>query len=305
MEIVRGLEDLKPGIPSVVTVGVFDGVHLGHKAIMQAVKATADEMGARSVAVTFDRNPEELVKSIRPQYITTLEQKLALIGEQGIDLAVVLLLEKNVLDMTAEEFIEVVIHERLSATHVVVGANFVFGKGRGGDARLLRRMGEELGFEVAEVPPVCVGDIRVSSTAIRGLLADGKIEQAEALLGRPFLLEGIVVPGRGIGRSLGFPTANIEPAEGQIVPSKGVYAVLVVLDGVRYTGVSDVGIRPTVGGGSMRVEVYMIGFSGELYGRRLEVSFHHRLRDEVRFEDTEALKKEIQHDVGRAIRLLG
>lgn len=302
MQIIRKIEDIAPGTPSVVTVGVFDGVHLGHQAIMSQVRSAAQEMGVRSVAVTFDRNPQELVNPSHPvPYISTLRQKLRLIEEQGMDIALVLPLDRELLDMPPEQFVTDILHERLCAVKLVVGANFRFGKGRAGNVQLLQEMGRELGFEVTAVPPVMADGRTVSSTAIRRLIAEGKTELANWMLGHSFSLEGTVVAGEEIGRTLGYPTANIQPAEKQIVPGRGVYAVQTCLG----IGVANIGARPTVGGQKTSIEVYILDFSGNIYGRELEVDFLHRLRDEVKFPDAEALKKQIEADIQRARQLIG
>jgi len=305
LETIRRFEELRPGIVSVATVGVFDGVHLGHQAIMRAVKAAASARGARSAVVTFDRDPEELVSPEgSAAYITTLRQKLALIAEQDMDLAVVMPLERRLVDMPAEQFVSEVLCGKLSVVHVVVGTNFVFGKGRSGGVKLLREMGQEIGFEVTAVSPVKVGGVSVSSTAIRRLISDGKIEKANELLGHPYALAGRVVPGDGIGRSLGYPTANVRPVEKQVLPARGVYAVSVRLDEMSWAGVANLGVRPTVGSREMSVEVYIVGFSGDIYGQELEVAFHSRLRGEIHFPNTEALKRQINLDVERALQLV-
>jgi riboflavin kinase/FMN adenylyltransferase len=302
MDILRRIEDLAPGTPSVVTVGVFDGVHLGHQAIMRQVRSSAQELGVRSVAVTFDRNPQELVNPSHPvPYITTLRRKLSLIEEQGMDIALVLPLERKLLDMPAERFVTGILHERLRAMRLVVGCNFRFGKGRAGNVHLLEKMGREMGFEVTSVSPVMADGRTVSSTAIRRLLIEGKIELANWMLGHPFSLEGIVAAGEEIGRTLGYPTANIQPAEKQIVPGKGVYAVRTPFG----DGVANIGTRPTVGGEHISIEVYIFDFSGNIYGRELEVDFLHRLRDEAKFPDAEALKKQIEADIRQAKHLIG
>lgn len=304
MKIIRNLEDIKPGAPSVVTIGVFDGVHLGHQEIMRIVGSTAQARGARSVVVTFDRNPEEIVHPSNPvPYITTLPQKLDLIAQQGIDLTVVLPLEKWLVDMPAEDFVSRILHEKLGAVQVVVGPDFVFGKGRAGNTELLRRLGEGCGYDVTTVPPIRVGDFVVSSTAIRRLISEGDVDRANELLGHPFSLTGKVVRGEGVGRSLGFPTANIEAPEKQILPGNGIYALAVMLDGRRWIGVSNIGNRPTLGGAKTTLEVYILDFSGNIYDRELELIFLHRLRDEIKFPDVDALKRQIALDVETARRL--
>jgi len=305
LEAIRRLEDLRVRAPSVVTVGVFDGVHVGHQAIMRIVKADAAELGARSVVVTFDRDPEELVYPTKAApHLTTLRRKVELIAEQGMDLAVVLPLGGWLIDMPAERFVSSILYEKLSAVQIVVGANFAFGKDRAGDARLLRKMGRDLGFGVVEVSPIKVDSLLVSSTAIRKLLADGKIELANVLLGHPFVLEGRVIAGDGIGRSIGYPTANVEPVREQIVPGGGVYAVSVKVGDTTWTGVANIGARPTIGSRGTGIEVYLIGFSGDLYGRELAAVFHHRLRDEIKFPDVEALKSQIARDIEQTSRLV-
>ncbi len=305
MDIIRRLEDLEPGPASVVTVGVFDGVHIGHQTIMRIVKADAEERKARSVAVTFDRMPEEVVspQSVTP-YITTLDQKLELIAAQGMDLAVVLPLEEHILDMSAEEFVRSVLCRKLRTLRLVVGTGFVFGKGRTGNTELLRRMGQECSFEVVGMSPIKLDNSLVSSTVIRRLIANGSIERANEMLGRPFTLQGEVVQGEGIGRQLGFPTANIHVPERQVIPGKGVYAVTVHLDSQRYIGAMNIGMRPTVGGKALFVEVYIVGFTGNIYGRELRVEFHRCLREETQFADTDTLKRQIQADVQRIVEML-
>ena len=306
MEIIRSLESLESGPPSVVTVGVFDGVHLGHQTIMRIVKAGAVERNVRAVAITFDRLPEEMTHpESTTRYITTLDQKLDLIAEQGIDLAAVMPLEKKLLDMRARRFVKDILHSKLSTVQLVVGTSFAFGKGREGNLDLLRNMGRGLGFEVVGVSPIKLDNFLVSSTVIRRLIAKGEVERANELLGRCFTLEGEVVPGEGIGQILGFPTANLRLGERQIVPAKGVYAAVTYLDGERWAGAMNIGSRPTVSGKGLLVEVHVIGFSGNLYGRKLRVEFHHRLRDEMRFPGIEALKKQIRADVERIEAMLG
>lgn len=305
VEIIRRLEDLEAGRPSVVTVGVFDGVHLGHQTIMRIVKADAAEKNAGAVAITFDRLPVELINpAAGTRLITTLDQKLDLIAEMGMDLCVVMPLEQQLLDMPAERFVTNVLRDKLHAVQVVVGTNFGFGKGRTGNVSLLRQMGPEMGFEVVGVSPMKLDGALISSTVIRRLIAEGNIDRANVMLGHPFAIQGRVVPGDGIGQTLGFPTANIEPIERQVIPAKGVYAVTVKLDGASWIGAMNIGIRPTVDGRENLAEVYIVGFSGNIYGRELRVEFHHRLRDELRFRDVDALKRQIQADVEQIVEML-
>ncbi len=295
-----------PNGPSVVTIGVFDGVHIGHQKIMRTVKSSAEAQNAQSVVITFDRNPEELVHpEASPRHITTLAQKLSLIEQLGIDLCLVLPINQEILNIPAEQFVSDTLHDKLSAVELVVGTNFAFGKGRKGTVDMLTCAGRQHGFAVTAIQPITVGCIPVSSTSIRGLLSAGKIEKATELLGHPFSLEGIVVPGKGLGRTLGYPTANIRPDEHQIIPPGGVYAVKVILDDKHWPGALNIGSNPTVGGTETTIEVYIIGFSGNIYEQQLDVEFCAQLRGEKRFPNIEVLKAQIGRDVDRAIQIVG
>ncbi len=307
MEITWGFENLEVQAGrSVVTIGVFDGVHLGHQSIMRALRDTGLRHKARSVAITFDRLPEETVHpEAAPGYITSIRQKIDLIAAQGLDAAVVLAADRKLLSMPAEEFVLEVLVEKLCVAEVVVGRSFVFGRGRAGNVELLRTMGSQLGFTVTVVPPVVVENAIVSSTAVRRLISGGEVELAATFLGRPFVLDGRVVPGKGLGRQLGFPTANVDPFERQIIPSNGVYAVGVNLEGAEASGVANIGSRPTFDAGAVSIEVYIIDFRDDIYGEEIQVAFRHRLRDEMRFPDAESLVGQIRQDVRRAKDMLG
>jgi riboflavin kinase/FMN adenylyltransferase len=306
MEITWGLENLKENAArSVVTIGVFDGVHLGHQAIMRTLGETARRHKARSVAITFDRLPEEaLNREGPPPYITAIRQKMDLIARQGLDSALVLHADRKLLSMCADDFVREVLVEKLHVAEVVVGHSFVFGKGRAGNVDLLSEMGSALRFAVTVVPPVLIDNAIVSSTAIRRLISAGEVTEAAMFLGHPFVLDGRVVAGKGIGRQLGFPTANVEPLERQVVPASGVYVVEVAVKETRALGVANIGTRPTFGEGATSIEVYIIGFSDDIYGEEIEVTFQKRLRDEIRFPDTESLVRQIHQDVAQARMLL-
>jgi riboflavin kinase/FMN adenylyltransferase len=202
--------------------------------------------------------------------------------------------------MSAEEFVTEILHGKLGAAMVVMGSDFALGKDRRGDAGFLRAMGADLGFQVEIVPPVLLGNGVVSSTAIRAAVAAGDLDRANAMLGHPFALQGLVVAGDGVGREIGFPTANIKPAECQVLPLGGVYSVCVEIAGETWLGVANIGTRPTLGGNRVSIEVFVIDFKGDLYGQELEVVFQHRLRDEVRFASLDELKSQIARDVEKA-----
>ncbi|MCL6520510.1 MAG: bifunctional riboflavin kinase/FAD synthetase [Armatimonadetes bacterium] len=298
MQIARGIENLPALDKSVVTVGVFDGVHLGHQAIMRLVRSTADDSRSLAVAVTFDRNPKEILQpKYAPHYINTLEQKLELIAWRRMDLALVLEFNHKLAEMSAEDFLIHILLEKLKAETIVIGSNFAFGKGRRGRPALLREMGEKLGFGTIVVPQIVMDGTIISSTEVRRLISSGAVEKAAAMLGHPFVLRGTVVHGDGIGEKLGFPTANLQPAEKQILPARGVYAASVRIGQTRYSAAVNIGTRPTVGGRSLTVEVYILDFSGNIYGEKLDVAFHQRLRSEIQFAVKEDLIKQIEADV--------
>lgn len=298
MEVIRDIRELDVDGCSVVTIGVFDGVHIGHQEIMRIVSESARAKCCKSVAVTFDRNPEELVsKDHSVPHISTLMQKLNLIRAQGIDMTVVLPLNMQILSLSADEFVRDIIYRRLSATKVVVGTNFSFGKGRSGNVALLQQMGKELGFEVIAVSSVMSDDIVVSSTVIRKMILNGDIATANRFLGHPFVFEGSVVHGQQIGRTIGFPTVNIMPLEKQVIPAKGIYTVTVYHGDRELVGVCNIGTRPTVEGKSTEVEVHILDFNEDIYGADLSIAFHHRLRSEIKFAKLDDLVKQIKCDI--------
>ena len=304
MRIITNLSQINEITPSVVTIGVFDGVHIGHQAIMSAVKRSALERGVKSVVITFDRNPIEIVdKNANIPYITILEQKLRLIEEQGIDMALVLPIEEGLVQMSAEAFVADIMRDKLAVVKAVVGSNFAFGKGRAGNARLLGLLAGEYGYELEVIQPVKCANSTVSSTAIRKIISSGKIETASEMLGHPYVMHGKVVKGRGIGKSIGYPTANLKPANMQVVPSDGVYTANVEVGGKERQAVVSLGTRPTIGDGNHTIEVYIIEYSGDLYGAEIEIAFLHKLREEKKFENMEELKSQIAGDIEKTILL--
>jgi riboflavin kinase/FMN adenylyltransferase len=236
-----------------------------------------------------------------PIPITTLEERLALIGDAGIDGVVVLRFTRQVAAVDAEAFVKDVLVGRLAACEIVVGYNHTFGRGARGNARLLTELGERIGFRTHVVAAYEVDGVPVSSTAIRTALQAGDVERAASLLGRPYAVGGRVVPGAGRGRTLGFPTANLALDRPLLVRS-GVYACRTEVDGRAWPAVVNVGVRPTFGEATLAVEAHLLDFSGELYGRGLRLSFERRLRDEARFSSVDALREQIAADIERARR---
>lgn len=267
-----------------VAVGVFDGVHWGHFAIFERLLEVSRANALTSTAMTFDRHPAELLAPTRaPLYISTLDQRIEQIHAAGIEEVVVAEFDHALADLDRETFLTGILSGRLKTRHVVVGSNFRFGKGRDGDIRYLAEAAPRLGMEVSAVPAVVVDGGPVSSTRIRELVGRGDVADAARLLGRRFALRGTVVMGRQVGRTLGFPTANIQTAPHQLVPARGVYVVEVTIGLSGYSGVCNVGVNPTFGAGPRTVEVHLAGFDGSLYGETLDIIFVRRLRDEMVF----------------------
>jgi riboflavin kinase / FMN adenylyltransferase len=298
---------------AVVTIGAYDGVHLGHQAVLRLVRELADARGLQAALVTFDRHPAEVVRpESAPRLLTTLEQRLELLDATGdLDLCWVLTFDEARSKEAAEDFVREVLVDGVGARLVVVGADFHFGHRRGGNVPLLERMGAELGFEVLGLGLVAVeGDatgVPYSSTRIRELLAKGDVAEAGRLLGRPHEVRGVVERGDERGAEhLGFPTANLTVPERICLPADGVYAgTFVADDGVERPAAISVGTRPTFyEDGDVLVEAYVLDFDGDLYGQRVKVRFREWVRGQERFDSTEALVEQMNADVEATRRIL-
>jgi riboflavin kinase/FMN adenylyltransferase len=313
VEVIRGSDAIARALRRpVLTVGNFDGLHVGHQAILQTVVQRARALGGEAVVYTFEPHPRKVLRPERaPGLLTTLEQKLELLEQAGADVVIVEDFSLEFAQTPAEVFIRDVLHARIHPLEVYVGYDFHFGRDREGSMRLLTELGPHLGFSVTIIPEVTLDEGDVNSTRIREVLAAARPEQAAVMLGRPFTVRGRVVRGERRGRSLGFPTANLAP-ENEVLPAAGVYAGrLRLLDegdpprGSDWPVVTNVGVRPTFDGErDIVAEAHLIDFDGNLYGRRVDLSFTHHLRDERRFLDVEALRKQIAADVAEARRRL-
>lgn len=289
-----------------VAVGNFDGVHRGHQALVAAALQEARARQGTAAVLTFDPHPSRVLHPERaPSALMTLEQKAEALGGLGVEHLAVLEFTRALAGQTAEEFAHGVLVQSLGAQAVVVGANFRFGRGRAGDVGVLEALGDRMGFTVCVVPPVLHGGAPVSSTRVRQAVGQGDVREAAALLGRPYFIDGRIVRGDGRGRTLGFPTANLEVVN-EALPARGVYACWCRLEaeGMPLAAAVNVGRRPTFGGEATTVEAHLLDFSGDLYGRLVRLSFEERLRGEVRFAGPEALKAQIGADVARARAVL-
>lgn len=294
---------LSPGGRS-VGIGVFDGVHIGHQKLLRRVVHTAERRGLRPLVFTFDRHPLEVLNpDAAPAMLTTLDEKLALIEELGVSEVVVARVTRALLDTDAAEFVRSVLVGRLRAAYAVAGWNFRFGRGRQGTPDLLRDVGSGLGLDADVVRPVLYGGEPVSSTRVREVLAAGDVETATALLGRAHFAEGRVVRGVGRGRAIGVPTANLEADPRKAFPARGVYVAEASVDGRTHRAVVNIGTRPTFEDeDKVLVEAHLLDFCGDLYGRKVQLGFVRRLRDERRFASVEELKRQIDADIADARR---
>lgn len=290
---------------SVVTIGNFDGVHRGHREIFRQVVTIARQTSITSVAVTFTPHPLRVLRpdDHRFSLITTGEQKRALIAESDIDLLLVIPFTPAFASVSAETFVRQILHGCLGVRYLVIGHDYAFGKGREGNEPFLVRMGHELGFEVTTLDPVGDGPLLFSSSAVRQLVTQGAVVDALQILGRCHRIGGQVIHGREIGRSLGFPTANIT-TDNELIPGDGVYAVWVSVLEELYMGACSIGINPTFGGDQHTIEVFLFDFEGDLYGQDLLIHFVEKLRGVIRFPDAASLMARISEDVAQSRRIL-
>jgi riboflavin kinase/FMN adenylyltransferase len=314
--VVHGSAALaRPPRRAVLTIGNFDGVHIGHRAILRTVTDRARALDGESVVYTFDPHPRKVLQGERaPGLLATTEQKLELLAAAQIDLVVLEPFTPEFAHTSPEAFVRECVHARVRPREVYVGYDFHFGRDREGSMRTLTELGPRLGFAVTIIPEVTIDGRDVSSTRIRELLAAGAVEQAALLLGRPYAIRGRVASGDQRGRTLGFPTANVDP-ETEVLPGHGVYAGRVLLlddppagaggpaRGARFGAVTNVGRRPTFKPDDPPLaEAHLLDFGGDLYGRRIELAFESRLREERRFPGADALREQIARDVAEARR---
>jgi riboflavin kinase/FMN adenylyltransferase len=282
---------------SVVSVGNFDGLHLGHQKILRMVLARARATGLTAAAVTFDPHPMRLLRPEQaPRMIQTFSQRLAGLEQMGLDAVLVLRFDRALSLVSPEEFIQRILMQRLHVAGILVGANFCFGHRGAGDVRLLAQFGKEHGYDVETIPPVEIGGRVVSSTAIRNAVAEGNVAEAVPLLGRPFSLTGEIRSGAGRGRTILFPTLNLVP-EQELLPKLGVYATESAVGGNIFRSVTNIGTRPTFDGQGATVESHLFGFNEQISDGAMEVRFHSRLRDERKFSGADELRGQIARDI--------
>jgi len=305
MKVIKAIDKLSFLGPSVVTIGNFDGMHLGHQKIIKKLKVKAKELGVASVLITFYPHPVKVLYPDRGlRLLMPLEERLRWIRAMGVDICIVISFNKEFAKTAPEDFVYNYLVKKLNTIHVVVGSGYRFGKSKGGDTAKLRRLGKKYGFALTVVRPVRRFGHIVSSSAIRQLLGWGRVCDASHMLGRPFHIEGTVIKGQGRGGPiLGVPTANIQ-TEYEVVPKEGVYAVKVLVNGKLYEGVANIGKNPTFGLSHTSYEVHIFNFNRDILGKKIRIYFIDRIRAERKFPSIEALKEQIEKDITATKNLL-
>ena len=305
VQLLAELSNFRPERETLLTIGVFDGVHLGHRHLIGKVIGDAAARDLMSGVVTFNGHPKAVLSNgTRLARLTSPEERTRLLRAIGLDLVVPLTFTSDLAALTAREFVSL-LSQHLRMRGLIVGPGFAMGRGREGNVAVLQRLGRELGFTVEEVEPLAMGDSIVSSTAIREALSRGDMRAASKMLGRHFSLSGPVVGGEERGRVLGFPTANIGVVRDQALPDDGVYATLGHIGDSVYRSVTNIGVRPTFGEGERSVEAFLMDFDGDVYGQELTIELVERLRGEVKFADAAELSAQIGKDAEQARAVLG
>jgi riboflavin kinase / FMN adenylyltransferase len=306
MDVAYFPDDPRPPrwMSPVLALGNFDGLHRGHQKIIERIRRGASERGATAVVLTFDPHPPRVVRPDKaPPLLMTTAQKLRALDRAGVHGAAVVRFTHALSQWAPETFVKTVLVDWLRVAEVWVGADFLFGKDRAGNFSVLRTLGQQYGFRTEKIDAVRYKEFVVSSTRIRRLVGEGRVDEAGALLGHHYTIDGVVVAGARRGRELGFPTANLS-TENDLVPPTGVYATAIDIDGTRWPSITNVGVRPTFEpAGGLTVETHVLGLQKDIYGAAVSLSFVQRLRDERRFPDVDALKEQIEADIRRARRL--
>lgn len=296
MTIIKSLEKIKNIENSVVTIGNFDGIHKGH---IQLIKRTVDQAkkkNFKSVIFTFENHPMRYFRANSIKNLMTNEDKIEMMKSLGIDIIVMIPFDEYMTKISGQDFVNEILLDTLGAKKVIVGHDFTFARNKEGNIKLLKDLSEQYGFELEVVNPIKIDDIRISSTHIRNLISSGDVEKVYKYLGRNYTLSGEVVHARKIGRTIGFPTANIKIDENMVIPKVGIYATKVYIDNKVYYGATNVGYNPTVNGKTLSIETNILEFDDDIYGKNITIEFLQRIRDEKKFNGIEELKNQLQKD---------
>ncbi len=304
MQVEEELAKFSPEKDMLLAIGVFDGVHLGHKHLIARLTELARKQGLVSGVVTFRRHPRGvLAPRTRLPFLTDLDHRIELLKNEGVEAVITLSFTPELASLSPKEFLGL-LKEHLRMRGLVIGPDFALGRNREGNTDALRHFGEKMGFSLTVVPPLKINGEVVSSTAVRKALTEGDMKRVQSLIGRPFRLHGRVVTGDKRGIELGFPTANLDTEAEQALPAEGVYTSRAYIDDQSYPAMTNIGRHPTFGGSQRLVEVYLLDYEGDLYGRELTVDIIDRLRGEIKFDTPEELKKQIAEDVKRGKAIL-
>lgn len=295
---IKNIKQYNLNTPTVVTIGTFDGVHIGHQKIISRLVNTAKQDGLKSVILTFFPHPRMVLqKEANIKLINTIDERYAILESLGLDYLLIKKFTQEFSRLGAEDFVKEILVDKLHAKKVIIGYDHRFGRNRNANIEDLKRFGNQYGFEVEEISAQDIDEVAVSSTKIRNALNEGDIVKANAYLGYNFMLNGTVVKGKGLGKQLGFPTANIHIEEGyKLIPKQGAYMVNSIIDGVLVYGMMNIGVNPTVSGEGLNVEVHFINFNKDIYNKKIKIELLERLRDEQKFESIEMLKTQLAED---------
>ena len=298
MEIVQSIPKYDKSNAAVVTIGTFDGVHIGHKKILERVIRQAEKSGLHSTVLTFFPHPRMVLQQDSGlKLLNTLDEKISILEQTGLNCLVIHPFTKEFSRLTAEEFVVDNLYHGLNAKRVIIGYDHRFGRNRNADIGDLREFGEEMGFEVEEIPAQEINEVSVSSTKIRRALEEGDISTANRYLGYPYMLTGRIKKGKGLGRTLNFPTANLKiPEAYKLIPKNGAYVVQSTLDGTTFYGMMNIGVNPTVDGKKRSIEIHFFDYANDLYDQDIRVDVLHRLRDEQKFDSLDALRQQLDRD---------
>lgn len=301
MEVIEGTERIKKLNKAIITIGNFDGVHIGHKKILEEVREKALMTGGVSVLITFDPHPLTILKPEKIKgLITPLPIKKRILEEMGLDYLIILKFEDKFRDLEPEEFVRTLLVNKLGVYMLVLGKDFRFGKDAKGDTALLEKLSKKYGFRFFAIDPVIVDGEKVGSNRIRNMIIEGNLQKVKDFLGRPFTITGRVIYGAGIGKKIGLPTANLALFENQLLPKNGVYITEIELKGNYFPSVTNVGFKPTFKQNRISVETHIIDFDKDIYGTELDIRFYERIRDEMMFASIEDLKRAINEDIKKA-----
>ncbi len=298
MKVIKAIKDIDIEFDTVVTIGNFDGVHKGHQVLIEKTADYAKARGIKSAVFTFLNHPINYFVPEKVKNIFDEKEKERLIESFGIDYLIDIPFDKAMTKISAEQFIVKILKDKIHAKKIVVGHDFTFARNKEGNADVLRDMGHEYGIEVEIVQPIKINGIRVSSTFIRELISEGRVDEIPQYLGTHYVIEGEIIHGKANGRKMGYPTANISLKDQIINPKNGIYASRVIIDGKKYFGATNVGMNPTVNGKYLSIETNILDFNEDIYGKRVRIEFLEKIRDEKKFKSLDELRKQLDLDTG-------